>query len=75
MNNRNHKLAILRATQKNRTAVTPQSCFFYRDTIVSRQLDYFKRLSHFLLSQVPNVWNSCTSRIRSTTATSITRYL
>ena len=49
--------------------------FFYRDTIVSRQLDYFKRLSHFLLSQVPNVWNSCTSRIRSTTATSITRYL
>ena len=35
----------------------------------------FKRLSHRLLSQVPTLWNSCTNRIRMTTATSITRYL
>ena len=35
----------------------------------------FSRLSHRLLSHVPRLWNSCTSRIRMTTATSITRYL
>ena len=35
----------------------------------------FSRLSQRLLSHVPRLWNSCTSRIRMTTATSITRYL
>ena len=35
----------------------------------------FSRLSLRRASHVPRLWNNCTSRIRITTATSITRYL